>query len=87
MYWFTVEFGLCREGPKGDLKAWGAGLLSSYGELAHSLSNTPEHRDFDPTVTSVQPYQDQDYQDVYYVAESISDAQQKFRWAKWAELP
>lgn len=77
MYWFTVEFGLCREGK--SIKAWGAGLLSSYGELKHSLSETPEQRDFDPSVTCVQPYQDQDYQDVYFVAESITDAQNKFK--------
>ncbi|HUX68286.1 MAG TPA: phenylalanine 4-monooxygenase [Terriglobales bacterium] len=34
-FWFTVEFGLMRS-PDG-LRAYGSGLLSSYGELEHSL--------------------------------------------------
>jgi phenylalanine-4-hydroxylase len=43
-FWFTVEFGLMREGPgtpiaPGKVRAYGSGLLSSYGELAHSIDS------------------------------------------------
>ncbi len=36
-FWFTVEFGLMQTGE--ELKAYGSGLLSSHGELRHSVES------------------------------------------------
>merc|ERR1711936_1034673 len=74
-YWFTIEFGICRQ--HGDLKAYGAGLLSSFGELEYCLTDKPEHREFDPAVTGLQKYPITQYQSVYFVTSSFEDAKQK----------
>jgi len=74
-YWFTVEYGMCRQG--GELKAYGAGLLSSFGELEYCLSKEPEIRTFDPVITATQKYPITQYQPVYFVAESFDDAKDK----------
>lgn len=41
-FWFTVEFGLMREGD--SIKACGSGLLSSFGELRHAVESPAVQR-------------------------------------------
>ncbi|MFA5011610.1 MAG: phenylalanine 4-monooxygenase [Ignavibacteria bacterium] len=41
-FWFTVEFGLIRSGR--DLRVYGSGLLSSYGEITHSIESPEVQR-------------------------------------------
>ncbi|PVZ96616.1 hypothetical protein BB558_007463 [Smittium angustum] len=73
IFWFTVEFGLCRE-PDNQIKAYGAGLLSSAGELEYSLSGQPELKDLSLAETPIQSYPITKYQPVYFVAESFKSA-------------
>ncbi|XP_077530422.1 tyrosine hydroxylase ple [Haemaphysalis longicornis] len=77
LYWFTVEFGLCKEGS--EIRAYGAGLLSSVGEIKHALSGKPAVLPFEPERTAVQKYQDLEYQDTYFLADSFLDAREKLR--------
>jgi len=75
-YWFSVEFGLCK-GKDGSKKAYGAGLLSAFGEMEHALSSAPEFREWDPFNAAQQPHPLSAYNSIYYVAESFVDAKKK----------
>ncbi len=78
VYWFSVEFGLCQQ--NGQLKAYGAGLLSSYGEMEYSMGlneKKPELREFDPFAAARQDYPITTYQHIYYVASSFEDAKRQ----------
>eukprot|EP00429_Kryptoperidinium_foliaceum_P086660 CAMPEP_0176187330 /NCGR_PEP_ID=MMETSP0121_2-20121125/2337_1 /TAXON_ID=160619 /ORGANISM="Kryptoperidinium foliaceum, Strain CCMP 1326" /LENGTH=475 /DNA_ID=CAMNT_0017525857 /DNA_START=209 /DNA_END=1636 /DNA_ORIENTATION=- len=83
-YWHSVEFGLCREG--GQNKAYGAGLLSSFGELEYACGadhpgadQPPELKDWDPQVAAHQAFPITKYQPVYFLASSLGDAKQRMR--------
>ncbi|KAL3902352.1 MAG: hypothetical protein SGARI_005880 [Bacillariaceae sp.] len=83
-YWFSVEFGLCREAGKN--KAYGAGLLSSFGELEYACSpehpgseTPPEIKDWDPEVAANQEFPITTYQPTYFLASSLSDAKLRMR--------
>jgi phenylalanine-4-hydroxylase len=73
LYWFTVEFGLIRR-PGRELRAYGAGLCSSIGEVPYALdSNVPVRKPFDPVDALRTPYRIDIYQTVYFVIQSSDD--------------
>ncbi len=78
-YWHSVEFGVVLEG--GEIKAYGAGLLSSFGELEHACATTSDATfvAWDPAVAALQAYPVTEYQPVYFVAESLQDAKIRMR--------
>ena len=77
VYWFTVEFGICKEGDV--FKAYGAGLLSSFGEIEYCLSGKPELKPFNPNITALTEYPVTMFQPLYYYTESFEDAKRKVR--------
>ncbi|XP_066438635.1 tryptophan 5-hydroxylase 1 [Eleutherodactylus coqui] len=85
-YFFTVEFGLCKQ--EGKLKVYGAGLLSSISELKHSLSGNAKVKPFDPVVTCTQECIITTFQEVYFYSESFEEAKGKMReFAKTIKRP
>ena len=70
LYWYTVEFGLIAT-PAG-LRAYGAGILSSSGELRHSISSVePRRIAFDLKRLMRTKYKIDSYQASYFVIESF----------------
>jgi phenylalanine-4-hydroxylase len=70
LYWYTVEFGLIAT-PQG-LRAYGAGILSSAGELRHSVrSNAPSRVGFDLQRIMRTRYKIDSYQATYFVIDSF----------------
>ena len=71
LYWYTIEFGLVQT-PAG-VRACGAGLLSSGGELAYCVDDAkPRRRPFELERILRTEYRIDRYQDTYFVIESFA---------------
>jgi phenylalanine-4-hydroxylase len=68
IYWFTIEFGLIRE--EGELRIYGAGILSSSGETKYSLSDEPNHFEYDVDKILNTPYRKDNMQENYFIIDS-----------------
>jgi phenylalanine-4-hydroxylase len=78
LYWYTIEFGLLREqtADGGQLRAYGAGILSSGGELAHSIASAAPQRVSLRTEANLlgcmaSTYKIDTYQQQYFVIDSF----------------
>jgi phenylalanine-4-hydroxylase len=69
VYWFTVEFGLIN--AEGQLKIYGAGILSSIGETKFSLGDVPERVRFDIVEIMKTDFDNTKIQEKYFVIESF----------------
>jgi len=72
VFWFSVEFGVVVE--DGELKAYGAGILSSYGEIDEFREM--EHRPLDLVEMGTADYDITHYQPVLYRAESLDEVRE-----------
>jgi phenylalanine-4-hydroxylase len=72
LYWYTVEFGLIRQGDA--LRLYGAGIVSSYGESIFALDDpSPNRLGFDLKRLMRTRYRIDDYQQSYFVIDSFED--------------
>ncbi|MEV4382080.1 phenylalanine 4-monooxygenase [Streptosporangium sp. NPDC049644] len=67
VFWFTMEFGVMTD--QGELRAYGAGILSSYGEIEEFRGM--DIRPLDVAVMGTTHYDITKYQDVLFRAESL----------------
>lgn len=78
LFWFTVEFGLIRE--HGDLKIYGAGIISSPDESRHVLTSpTVERRPFDWREVVETPFEIDHEQPILFVLDSFEQLMSSMR--------
>jgi phenylalanine-4-hydroxylase len=72
VFWFSLEFGVLRE--DGEVRAYGAGILSSYGEIEEFRG--AQLRPLDVAAMGTQDYDITHYQPVLFCAQSLSHAEE-----------
>ena len=70
LFWFTVEFGLIREG--GEVKVYGSGLISSHADAANALGPGCDRRPFVLEEVLEQAFRIDDLQPVLFVVDDFA---------------
>lgn len=71
-FWFTIEFGLMRDAQSNELKVYGSGLLSSFGEIEYCIES-PEVQRFPVQLEWVvnQYFEIDKYQPLLFIVDSF----------------
>lgn len=78
LYWYTAEYGLMRE-PGQPLKAFGAGLMSSFTELRFAVESPDAHHvPFDIETVMRTTYEIDKFQRAYFVLPSFDALRDAF---------
>ncbi len=86
LYWYTAEYGLMQE-PGQELKAFGAGLMSSFTELRFAVESADAHRvPFDLETVMRTGYEIDKFQRAYFVLPSFDALRDAFRNADLAVI-
>lgn len=76
-YFFSIEFGLCRQ--NGLTKVYGAGLMSSISEITHAMDGDARIYPFSPEEAIKQECRITTFQDAYFVTPSFAEAKRQMR--------
>lgn len=74
IWWYTIEFGLIRE--DGTVKALGAGLMSSYGELDHAFTDNVQRLPFDPVEIAKLDHSPHSYHEKLFILEDFDQLEE-----------
>jgi phenylalanine-4-hydroxylase len=93
LYWYTAEFGLMQEA--GQVKAFGAGLMSSFSELQFAVESPDAHHvPFNIETVMRTTYEIDKFQRAYFVLPSFSALKDGFEKsdlaaiiARWKDAP
>ena len=71
IYWFTIEFGLIKQ--NGELKVYGAGIASSFGETNHVFDSKLAHIKYEINEVIECEFHTDIIQEKYFVIESLEE--------------
>ncbi|RUY01874.1 phenylalanine 4-monooxygenase, partial [Mesorhizobium sp. M7A.F.Ca.US.005.03.2.1] len=86
LYWYTAEYGLMQEAGQ-PLKAFGAGLMSSFTELQFAVEGKDAHHvPFDLETVMRTGYEIDKFQRAYFVLPSFDALRDAFQTADFAAI-